>query len=358
MKIAIVSSVLPYHGGMGRVLDFEAKEFYKKGMDITVFVPDYGKKIEVDYKIEYLKPFIKIGFGAICLGLTKKLKDFDLIYVHYPAYGMAEQILFLNKNSKKIFIRYHMDTVDIGLKGIIFKISNKFILPLILKKADKIIFSTLDYGINSNATNFINKSIEIPFGIDDKKFYFNNEVKKENKILFVAKLDKQHYFKGLDNLIIAFSNVIKKDEFKDAKLSIVGSGEMINYYKEIAKNNNIENSVDFLDNCNDEDLRKEYQSSILTILPSINKYEAFGLVLIESMACGTPIIASNLPGVRTVVEDKNFVCEINDITSIAEKIENMLNIFNKDKNRYNIMQQNCLESVRTKYNWKNILNII
>ena len=89
MKLAIISGVLPNHGGMGRVLDFEAREFQKRNIDFTVFVPEFGnKKINSKYKIEYLKPNLQIGFGSLCFDLIKKLEEekFDVIYLHYPSY--------------------------------------------------------------------------------------------------------------------------------------------------------------------------------------------------------------------------------------------------------------------------------
>lgn len=357
MKIAIISAVLPYHGGMGRVLDSEAKELYKNNIDFTIFVPDYGKRIDTEYKVEYLKPSIKIGFGAVCFELLSKIKEgnFDFIYIHYPAYGLAEQILFLNKKNKKIFLRYHMDVIGENniFKKIFFKIHNNTLLPLILNKADKILFSTLDYGEHSYARNFMYKSEELAFGVDNNKFYFDESIQKQNQILFVAKLDKQHYFKGLENLLKAFSNM----QNKEVILKIIGSGDMLEYYKKKAQELNINNRVFFLEYCPDEGLKNEYQKSILTVLPSTDKAEAFGLVLTESMACGTPVIASDLPGVRTIVDDERFVCKVNDINSIKESIERILDIYEKNKNEYSNIQRKYLNDVRGKYNWGNIVNI-
>jgi len=356
MKIAIISAVLPYHGGMGRVLDAEANELYKNNIDFTVFVPDYGKKIDVPYYVEYLKPFIQIGFGAICLDLLKKIKqgNFDYIYIHYPAYGLAEQFLFFNKKNPKLFIRYHMDTIgDTKFKKIFFKLHSRLILPLLLKKSDKILFSTLDYGKCSYAKDFIYKSEEVPFGIDKSKFYFDNNIQKENQILFVAKLDRQHYFKGLDNLLKAFSQINSKNII----LKIIGSGDMEGYYKEKAKELNISDKVIFLGYCSDEKMRDEYQKSIVTILPSIDKSEAFGLTLIESMACGTPVIASNLPGVRTIVGDERFICKAGDIMSLRQCIEKMINLYINNREEYNSIRSKYLEDIQTKYNWDNILKI-
>lgn len=356
MKIAIISSVLPYHGGMGRVLDCEAQELYKNNIDFTVFAPDYGRRVDVDYKIEYLKPAIKIGFGAVCLDLLKKIKngDFDIIYIQYPAYGLAEQILFLSKKNKKIFLRYHMDVIgDSMFKKIFFKIHNKTFLPLILSKVDKIFFSTIDYGRSSYAKNYIYKSAELPFGVDRNKFYFNNQIKKENQIFFISKLDKQHYFKGLDNLLVAFSNI----KYKDITFKIIGEGDMLNYYKDKANLLNINNRVEFLGYKTDDEVRSEYQKSIVTILPSIDKSEAFGLVLIESIACGTPIIASDLPGVRTIVNDSRFICRINDTNSIKEAMEKIIEIYKNNIDEYTNIQTKYLNDVKDKYTWQNVLKI-
>lgn len=358
MKIAIISSVLPSHGGMGRVLDFEAKELKNRGIDFTVFVPDYnGNKIDAEYNIEYLKPNLKIGFGALCFNLINKInsRDFDIIYLHYPAYGLAE-LLLSKKIKQKIYIRYHMDVIgkDI-LRKIFFNMHNNFILPLILKKSEKIIFSTKDYGENSVAARYIfkkketNKIIEIPFGVDMNKFNFDKNIEKQNQILFVAKLDKQHYFKGLENLIKAFLEIKNKNNIK---LKIVGNGEMLNYYKDISKNNL---NIIFSSSCSDEQLKEEYQKSIYTILPSITKEEAFGLVLIESFACGTPVLASDLPGVRSIVENNGFICETNSVKSLKEKMEKTLDIYFNNQAKYKEIQDNCLMSIKNKYNWNNII---
>jgi len=361
MKIAIISSVLPYHGGMGRVLDFEAKELQKRNIDFTVFVPDYGKDVMAhcnapqQYNIEYLKPNLKIGFGAICFDLIKKIEEgnFDIIYLHYPAYGLAE-LLLSKKIKSKIIIRYHMDVVGKDIfRKIFFTLHNKFIMPLILKKADKIIFSTKDYGDNSVAKNFVNKSIEIPFGVDIEKFNFNENIKKENQILFVAKLDKQHYFKGLENLINAFSKINNIDNIK---LKIIGNGDMLKYYKNVIVGAHCNAPIEFKTEVNDEELKQEYQKSICTILPSTTKEEAFGLVLIESFACGTPVVAANLPGVRSLTENnRGLICELNNINSLKEQLEKMLNMYFDNQEEYKKMQINCISSIKEKYNWESVI---
>ncbi len=353
MKVAIISAVLPCHGGMGRVLDFEAKELQKRNIDFTVFVPEYkNKKIESNYKVEYLKPNLKIGFGAFCFNLIKKINEgnFDVIYLHYPAYGLAE-LLLSKKIKQKIIVRYHMDVYTKNfIKKIYLDIYKNIIMSKLFKKAEKIIFSTSDYGENSFAKNFLNKSIEIPFGVDDTKFNFDENIKKENQILFVSKLDKQHYFKGLENLLIAFSKI----KNTDTKLKIIGNGEMLKFYQDKVNELKIDNRVIFETDANDEKLKTEYQKSICEILPSINRNEAFGLVLIEAAACGTPVIASDIPGVRSIAISNGFVCEKNNIEDLKEKIENIIDLYNNNFIEYKKLQEKCLNSVKEKYNWGSV----
>lgn len=351
MKIAIISSVLPNHGGMGRVLDFEAKEFQKRNLDFTVFVPEYKNiKIDSNYKVEYLKTNLRIGFGAICFDLIKKInqENFDVVYLHYPAYGLAG-LLLSKKIKQKIIIRYHMDVKgDNIFKKIFFFFYNKIIAPKIFFKADKIIFSSKEYGEKSFAKKFLEKSLAIPFGVDENKFNFNENVSKENQIIFVSKLDKQHYFKGLNNLLIAFSKI----KNKEIKLKIVGNGKLLKDYQEKSRELNIEDRVDFLTNVNDEKLKEEYQKSICEILPSINKNEAFGLVLIESFACGVPVIASNLPGVSYVVGDRGYVVKSNNIEDLKNKIDNMVDLYINKRDEYNKLKEKCLLSIKNEFNWK------
>ncbi len=81
------------------------------------------------------------------------------------------------------------------------------------------------------------------------------------------------------------------------------SGELQEFYKHKATALGLSDRVAFPGFVPDERLPDYYRLADVTVLPSINSGEAFGLVLLESLACATPVIASSLPGVRTVVAD-------------------------------------------------------
>lgn len=81
----------------------------------------------------------------------------------------------------------------------------------------------------------------------------------------------------------------------------------------------------------DDELIKFYSSINVFVLPSTNSLEAFGLVQLEAMLCNTPVVASNLPGVRTIVNNTKMglIANVKDEKDLAEKILCVLE--NRDK---------------------------
>jgi glycosyltransferase involved in cell wall biosynthesis len=310
---------------------FKLQKSFSKEHESSVFSISHKKELEEKQKsdeIIYLKPFLKLGYGAVPFSLLKKLKDFDLIYFHYPFFGTAF-IIYLFKllhPKKKVIIHYHM---DVKHKNILFKILSwpeELIKNSLFKKSDSVVSASLDYIKNSQIKNiylrYQNKFKEIPFAINTEEFKANIE-SKENILLFVGGLDKAHYFKGVEILIQAFSKI----ENKEYRLKIIGEGNQKDKFIKLCQKLEIEKRVEFLGKLDKEELIQNYQRAKITILPSINSNEAFGIVLIESLACATPVIASNLPGVRSVFEDgkSGLTVETNNVLDLKEKIEILIN---------------------------------
>lgn len=349
MKIAIITSTFPpYRGGIGNIAYLNALALHKLGNEITVFTPDYknsGETKNFAFNVEKIKPLFKYGNAAFCPQLLWKLKNFDNVILYYPFFGGAEFVSIyklLKRNKIKLLVYYHMDVYLSGFSGLIIKGHRYLILPFIAKLADIIGFTTYSYGKNSFLKkHFIKnkkKYIEIPNGCDINFFRVITEAEKNNFkkinnlnnekiILFCGGLDKAHYFKGVANLLQSFNDLVKKNYNKKIKLIIVGSGDLLEYYKKLAKNLNIENKVIFAQNVNNEDLIKYYNICDVLVLPSINKSEAFGVVLVEAMLCGKAVIASDLPGVRNVFNDKEhgFLIKPNNINDLTEKLFYILN---------------------------------
>ena len=374
MKIAnIVCAWPPYAGGMGNsaklISDIIANEH-----QVENFYP------------ENMKNLLKRGHGAFSPNLLFKLKEFDYIYLHYPFFGTNEIVyLFKLFNKKtKLIIHYHMDVLNTGFLEKTLSITSRLIRNSLFKKADKIVCSSFDYLENSDISHlyqkYPDKFIEIPFGIDLDIFkpkntnsqaknniiakaqdivkYINNNIIKKNKVdlIFVGGLDKAHYFKGIDILLEALSFLREKPW----RLTIVGEGDLKENYKLQAYQLGLDKKVDFAGKLSNEQLINSYQNSDLLILPSINKNEAFGIVLIEAMANSTAVIASDLKGVSQVFSDNCGLKVIpGSIIDLKNKIESLINnpktIQNFKKEAFYLAQKRYLAK-NIKEEWLNTLN--
>jgi len=254
--------------------------------------------------------------------------------------------------------------MDVTAKNPLYKILSVFgnlAGKKLLQSADNIIVSSIDYIKNSKIKNLyyknINKFTEINFHINDNYFYKDQVIKDINNIqlLFVGGLDKAHYFKGVEQLIKACAKL----EQKNWTLNIVGNGDLLAKYKKLTETFKLNNKINFLNKISDDKLQKIYQSSDIMILPSLNRNEAFGIVLIEAMSNSNAVIASNLPGVRQVF-DKNCGLHIKpkNIDNLQKNLDELLkNIktIESFKNQAYKLAKNKYSSSIIKEKWIKIL---
>ncbi len=350
MKIAQVVCVYPpYAGGIGSSALKLQKTLSKEHESFVFTTKNKRIKSDPENNIIRLKTFLKLGHGAVLFSLLRKLKNFDLIYFHYPFFGTAI-IIYLFKiiyPKKRLIIHYHM---DVQHKNIFFKILSwpeKIIEKSLFKKSEKIISASLDYIKNSKIKNiyrkYPDKFLEIPFSVNTNEFKPIEYEKKENNILFIGGLDKAHYFKGVNLLIEAFASINPPDY----KLIIAGQGELKKDYEKLAKELEISEKVIFLGKLKLNELIENYQKAKVLVLASINSNEAFGIVLIEAMACGTPVIASDLPGVRSVFENEKsgLLIKTRDVDDLKKKLQ----IIIKESEKTKEMSKSARELSERKY---------
>ncbi|OGH93211.1 MAG: hypothetical protein A2563_01230 [Candidatus Magasanikbacteria bacterium RIFOXYD1_FULL_40_23] len=297
----VVSTFSPQLGGMGSVCASEAQAMAEQGHDVTVFTLQYSGKQDYSeedkkflFKVVRLKPLVKLGDAGLVPQILWKIgKKFDLVHLHYPFYGGAE---WLNFVSVPMVITYHMDAQATGVKYIIQKVYD-FIWPRILfTKAKKVI--TVDSSFNSS--RFLkgvplDRVVEIPNGVDTNIFkpqiadlgaLHLADLQDKKIILFVGNL------LPLKRLDLAIRS-IKLLNNKDVVLLVVGGGDGVENYKQIAKDLGVDSQVRFVGPCADRaKLAQYYNAAFCVVVPS--DYESFSLVAIEAMACGKPLVLSDL----------------------------------------------------------------
>ena len=192
----------------------------------------------------------------------------------------------MNKNTK-IVIHYHSDIVN-------QKFLNFFLERLVIKTLSKsysIISTSYKYVQSSNLLNkFSDKVIVIPPVLDDQRFkntlLTDNLIENKINILSVGRLVK---YKGFETLIRALSYLPE-----NYHLTIIGKGPLLNKLKFIINNLKLSKRIDIITNANDDLLSENLKHCNIFVLPSINKSEAFGVVLLEALYFGRPLLTSNL----------------------------------------------------------------
>jgi glycosyltransferase involved in cell wall biosynthesis len=244
--------------------------------------------------------------------LFHRLSGFDLVHLHYPFFGGAEPVIVRKamRPDQGLVMTYHMDAAADGMKGALFSAHRRLLFPWLVNRVDRILVSSFDYADHSALAELDvrDRIEEHAFGVDLVRFSPGEDrslaeqlkiPEKAPKLLFVGGLDTAHAFKGLPQLLGALTDV-RNEEWH---LVVVGDGNLKETYVAQAMDHGLQSRVTFVGGVPPEDLPRYYRLADVHLFPSTKRSEAFGLVALEAAASGIPTIASDLPGVRTVVED-------------------------------------------------------
>lgn len=203
----------------------------------------------------------------------------------------------------------------------------------------------------------------IPAGVDTQLFYPRNKAQVRRELglpdldtpilLFVGRIER---LKGIDTLLESVAVVSRTCSGRDLKVLIVGGGGQteeenseIRRVSQLHRELNLEDQVEFVGSKPQEMLPLYYSAADITIMPS--HYESFGMVAIESMASGTPVIASNVGGLQYTVKDgeTGFLVPEENHFALAEQVHNLL----KNADLRAQMGRQAAEHA-LQYSWQNI----
>ena len=189
------------------------------------------------------------------------------------------------------------------------------------------------------------KLTTVPPGIDSERFRPTEEVhpavdESKRTILVVSRLDPR---KGIDKAIRAFAQLDRDD----TELLIGGTGRLEASLRELAANLGVADRVRFLGFVPDEELPSLYSAVDLFVLPS--EYEGFGIVFMEAMACGTPVIGTDVGGVPTAIDDgeTGYLVPKDGVDELAERTGEILH----DPGAYDRLASNAREWAED-HDWK------
>ncbi|MGI5836279.1 MAG: glycosyltransferase family 4 protein [Chloroflexota bacterium] len=306
MKIALVSPYdYPYPGGVTEHISHLATEFRIRGHEVHIIAPQSagvrGQTDEVVHAFGSVVPIPINGSVArvsLSLRLSRKVKEtlereqFDVVHLHEPLLPALPITVLRYSQAVNVGTFHAFAQSNIGY------FYGKPILRYFARRLHGRI------AVSPAARDFVSEYFPgeyeiIPNGIDYQRFagpveplekYRNSDP----KILFVGRLEKR---KGLKYLMRAMVGVW--DHFPNARLIVVGSGPLLEDYRRLAGSRQLQN-IEFTGFVSSEDLARYYRSCDVFCAPSTGQ-ESFGIILLEAMASGKPLVASDIPGYRHVV---------------------------------------------------------
>lgn len=321
----------PYFGGIEKVnFDLvESLNAFGIPTDVLCFNHTSGTQIDNDrYKVIRCSRLLKAFSTPISWAIFKQLKlihkEYDIIHIHLPN-PVAAIALQTIAFKGKIVLHWHSDIVNQKkLKYLYAPFQNA-----ILKRADKIIVTSTNYlNASIDLKPYRSKCQVIPIGIDHAEFLSNELTAAElseryagRKVVF--SLGRLIYYKGFEYLIEAACSLPD-----DYIILIGGVGKLLPQLEKQIKDLNVDNKVKLLGKIPVDELAAYYQLANIFCLPSNERSEAYGVVLVEAMSFGCPIIACDIPGsgVTWVVNHgrNGIIVPVNDAMKLAFAIQEIM----------------------------------
>ena len=317
---------------------------------IGISNPDYVHNAE--YSFVPVVKSQKVSSYKFLLNLFLKTPFLDIqksAIIHLHRQDRALPFLLFFRNNPKVLTIHGMnyEWEWIRNKGIIVGCIFMIITKLVNKKMDKIIL--VDEASKEFCKTSGNKVVVIPVGVDTEKFKLMDKASLRKKynfnrndkiILYVGRFKKE---KGLDLLIKSFMKV--QNKIPDCKLVLVGDGPEKQNLSKVVDDLKLRN-VQFIDTVEHNEIPRIMNCADVFALCSL--YEGMPTVVLEALACGVPVVSTDVGDVHKVVHDNEtgYIVKSRTVDGIASKLIETLN------NSYRL-KENCVETAQ-EYSWGKI----
>ena len=201
-----------------------------------------------------------------------------------------------------------------------------------------------------------------PGGVDLNKFrpienrnLLKNRLGYRRKTIHLLTIRNLEARMGIDNLLKSIK-ILKRKSFK-VHLIVGGDGPEKNFIRKLIQKFGLTDEVTMTGFIKTEQLANYYKAADFFILPT-RELEGFGLVTLESMACGTPVLGTPVGGTKEILYPFNPQFLFNDCSpkAISDGIENIIINYFRDENEYNKLRLSCREYIEKNYSWKKHAN--
>ena len=327
MRILQLGKFYPVRGGVEKVMYDLTLGISSRGIPCDMLcatreVEPGVIRLNPDGRVICVKAYAKVAGTMIAPGMVRYLRKhkgkYDLIHIHHPD-PMAALSLWWSGFRGRVILHWHSDIVSQKVFFALYK-------PLqdwLIRRADRIVGTTPVYIRESpHLQDVQQKCTFVPIGIQpvrpdpERAAALRAQTGAVHLVLSVGRLVP---YKGYGYLIDAMSRLPE-----DWQLVLGGTGPLREALEKQIADLHLEGRVTLLGYIPDEDLPGWYGACDVFVLPSVMKTEAFGIVQIEMMSCGKPVVSTRIPGsgVSWVNEDgvSGVTVPPRDAAALAEGI--------------------------------------
>lgn len=318
----------PVPGGMERVLKLLCDR-ERHHVDARVLVMDTGRRTVRDVvdgvPVTRVGTVLRLGsvaFGAVPVELARARADVTVIHEPNPVALVADAV---TRRRGPLVVYFHSEVVRARWKYLAFY---RPLLARVLARAAKILVaSPAMRDTAAQLEGYRHKCEVVPYGIELADLARTPAVgaraeavrmaSSDPVLLFVGRLVP---YKGVDVLIRAMGAV-------RARLIVVGEGPERGRLEALAVQSGVAGRVHFAGAVDDDEVRALYHACEVFVLPSVTRAEAFGMVQLEAMACGKPVVSTSLPsGVPWVNQHgvSGLVVPPGDVAALASALSHLV----------------------------------
>ena len=365
MKLKIGITCYPTVGGSGVVATELGKLLAEKGHEIHFitsslpfrlgkFYPNiFFHEVEVNHYSVFKYPPYDLALASKMAEVAKREK-LDLLHVHYAVPHAVCAVLAKQLLNDKIKIVTTLHGTDITVLG--YDPSLSEMIKFGIEKSD--VVTSVSHQLKEDTLQLlnINKNIVPVHNFVDERVYYrrdnNAELRKtygieedEKVIVHISNFRK---VKRIQDVIRSFS-LIRKE--MAAKLLLIGNGPELTVACELVRDLKIEDDVLFLGK--QENVGELFSICDLKLL--LSEKESFGLVLLEAMACGVPVIGTRIGGIPEVIIDgeTGYMVEVGDTKAVSEKAVALLT----DNEKLNRFRKNAVRHVKENFLSERIVSV-
>ncbi len=363
MRIALITPFFPPHpGGLERHVKDLAYGLSQQGFEVTVLtsnIPAVPEETKSEFELIRL-PSTQIGADIIPRGLSRALRELspDIIHSHAPLSIISTLASRGSRQGIPMVSTYHGDYYKSSkVQTLIRDLRNSLQLPYVLSKARYVITLTrfdrdllVRFGISPMCIRTIRPGIDLSRfspknGPEDLLTDGNDKTRPfvgpdDIMVFNTGRIVRE---KGVGELIRAFRTVAKK--VPEAKLIISGTGLALDEMKDLVRKYGLKKRIKFLGWVPQTVLLSCYKRADVFVLPSFS--EGLPYVILEAMAYGKAVVASNVSGLNEVITDgmNGMLFDLSKEGDLAKVLIKLL----KDPQKRKRLGQNALENCRANY---------